>query len=636
MDDVNEDGREHGDRGTGGQAAQDAIGNGSVELSRRRILRSLGLGAAAAVAGSALGSATTLTGLPGRHDLAAAGAAPLAGAAASPGPAAIGTTRDLWGPLITFRTPDGRYAAPIHACLLPQGNIMFMGGARASIAADPDVVFSRYSFTMMPGALGAAAPAEVTGTPWLEPMDITNQFVGGYVISDDLFCAGHALTNDGRLVTVGGTQSWKSLTKDKYDSTAYVFTGLAYATVFDGQGWRRVTHNMIGQTPNGQPRRWYPTVTRLPGGRLLVTSGNDEVYPVNRVNLSAEIFNPADETWSMASAFGQVPLEIWNHDYTHMVLLPKPIGGYQALSFGEMGIPVLHGVLSPIPWKVRRTNPRPGSEAFQAARIANGNQWSSDLAPNSGASTVPLPIRVNDGEWGYANGSVLIAGGAMDTAHAENIDVYDPVADAWHPSITTGIARHHTDTVCLPDGRILILGGEGMGVSALVAGYVDPAQNFAYSQGTGDSTELRAYHGVAILLPDGRVLFGGGRGADDAPWSEKPNFRYYYPNYMFSPRPVIASAPATIGINAAFSITTNGKAPAEIVLMGLGSFTHCFDQNQRHVQLRLSSVTTTGSSHVASVIGPPDRTTAPPGHYLLFALDGARIPSVAKIVRVLP
>ncbi len=609
-----------------------AIGNGSEELSRRRVLASLGLGA---VATAAAGSLLDLT------SVAAVSAAtttpmPTTPTTTTPAITAPAITNDYWGPLITFRTPDGRYGAPIHACLLPTGAIMFMGGARASTAADPDVVFSRYSFTMRPDALGAVAPAEIVGTPWIEPMDITNQVVGGYVISDDLFCAGHGLTNDGRLVTVGGTQSWKSLTKDKYDGTAYVFTGLAYATIFDGQAWRRVANPMVGKTPAGQPRRWYPTVTRLPGGRLLVVSGNDEVYPVNRVNLSAELFNPADQTWSLASAFGQVPLEIWNHDYTHTVLLPKAIGVYQALSFGEMGIPVLHSVLSPIAWKVRTGRPRPGSESFQATRVANGNQWSSDLAPNSGASTVPLPIRVNDGEWGYANGSVLIAGGGMDTVHAERIDVYDPIADAWRPSISTGIQRHHTDAVCLPDGRILILGGEGMGVAALVAGYVDPAQNFAYSHGTGDSTELRAYHGVAILLPDGRVLFGGGRGADDAPWSEKPNFRYYYPSYMFGTRPVITAAPATIAVNAPFSITLTGPAPTEVVLMGLGSFTHCFDQNQRHVQLRLTSVASTGTTHVSSVVGPGDRGTAPPGHYMLFVLDGTRTPSVAKIIRVAP
>jgi hypothetical protein len=31
---------------------------------------------------------------------------------------------------------------------------------------------------------------------------------------------------------------------------------------------------------------------------------------------------------------------------------------------------------------------------------------------------------------------------------------------------------------------------------------------------------------------------------------------------------------------------------------------------------------------------PPDRQTAPPGHYMLFVLNQANIPSVARIVHL--
>ena len=68
-----------------------------------------------------------------------------------------------------------------------------------------------------------------------------------------------------------------------------------------------------------------------------------------------------------------------------------------------------------------------------------------------------------------------------------------------------------------------------------------------------------------------------------------------------------------------------------VVLIGLGSMTHAFDANQRHVQLALAgSPTATG----ATVLGPPDRQTAPPGHYMLFVLNQTHIPSIARIVRL--
>jgi hypothetical protein len=34
------------------------------------------------------------------------------------------------------------------------------------------------------------------------------------------------------------------------------------------------------------------------------------------------------------------------------------------------------------------------------------------------------------------------------------------------------------------------------------------------------------------------------------------------------------------------------------------------------------------------VTGPPNPQTAPPGHYMLFVLDQARTPSIARVVHL--
>ena len=69
----------------------------------------------------------------------------------------------------------------------------------------------------------------------------------------------------------------------------------------------------------------------------------------------------------------------------------------------------------------------------------------------------------------------------------------------------------------------------------------------------------------------------------------------------------------------------------EAVLIGFGSMTHSFDMNQRYVQLPVNAVTA-----VSVEIGPPESPrVAPPGHYMLFLLDAARIPSEAIIVQLL-
>jgi len=59
--------------------------------------------------------------------------------------------------------------------------------------------------------------------------------------------------------------------------------------------------------------------------------------------------------------------------------------------------------------------------------------------------------------------------------------------------------------------------------------------------------------------------------------------------------------------------------------------THAFDANQRHVQLALEG---TPTSTGATVIGPPNPQTAPPGYYMLFVLNQSNTPSVARIVRL--
>jgi len=180
---------------------------------------------------------------------------------------------------------------------------------------------------------------------------------------------------------------------------------------------------------------------------------------------------------------------------------------------------------------------------------------------------------------------------------------------------------------------MLLIAGNGPDNRVRHAFYVDPTDDFRLSMGESDGGEIRGYHSISILLPDGRVLVGGGRDETTATSLEKPSFRFYYPQYMFASRPTIVSAPTMISYGERFTVESDTSTPTEAVLISLGSMTHSFDMNQRSIQLDVAEVVASGSGRDRSVvIAPTDASAAPPGPYMLFLLDADRIPSMARML----
>lgn len=541
------------------------------------------------------------------------------------------TEPDRLSGLIAITDTAGAPLAPVHAHLRRDGSVLLIGKTGSAGILTP--------------AQLAATPSTVKLAPATAPVEAYFTSIPPYVVTDLLFCAGHTQLADGSFFSVGGTRDYNDVAQPP--GTDYL-VGLDYGTVLDGT-WQRTAARMTISGPTNATR-WYPQATRLADGRILITGGWDMplytppgIGPLEGTrNVSAEIYDPktgpAAGTFTPLTTSATTPLAIFNRDYTHAFVLPT--GADDGFVLGESSAPVMFSLARPGVWSTRIV-PRPGTILAP--------DGTSPMTPNDGASSAMLPIRLQDGQWGYRNGAVLVAGGAHWTQSERSIDVYDPIEDRWCVSGTgTGACttprldmagrRHHPSTVVLPDGRMLVIAGhdDADPGSTLIrkALLVDPATGFQLTEGQAAMGEIRGYHTVTLLLPDGRVLVGGGRsaGPTSVAEDERTDLRFYSPPYLDAARlplrPQLTSAPAILRYNTAASIGVSGQA-TEAALIGLGSMTHSFDSNQRHVQLAL-----TPAAGGATIVGPRDARTAPPGYYMLFVLGPSRTPSVARIVRV--
>ena len=152
----------------------------------------------------------------------------------------------------------------------------------------------------------------------------------------------------------------------------------------------------------------------------------------------------------------------------------------------------------------------------------------------------------------------------------------------------------------------------------------------------------RQYHSSASLLPDGRVLTGGGgvcASCIDVGYLEK-NIEYFEPPYLFkkdgsgdlATRPVISSAPTSWSYGEEVNITSpQAGSIAKVGLVRLGANTHSQDQGQRYIPLK-----DLHPLHRARSLPRRQRrqTSRQPGTTCFSSPMTAGVPSVAKIINL--
>jgi len=352
--------------------------------------------------------------------------------------------------------------------------------------------------------------------------------------------------------------------------------GLNYASIYDPQA------NTWARQPDMNAGRWYPTTTTLADGSVLVVSGDVDITV--GANILPQVWT--NGTWrDLSTAQVARPL------YPFMFLAPDGRVFYAG--------PDIYS-------KYLNTS---GTGAWTAVATSTGGLRSYGTAVM------------------YEPGKVLMVGGNdPPKASAEKIDL-NLATPTWQSGGLMHTPRRQVNSTVLPDGTVLITGGSsGAGFNNSAAPVYtaerwDPAQN-SFTE-LASATRYRGYHSIALLLPDGRVLSSGG--------DNEPNAEVFSPPYLFKgARPVVTSSPPSITWGESFSVDTpDATSITAATLVRLSAVTHAFNMNQRFNRLAFSQ-----KPGGLTVTAPSGAKIAPPGDYMLFVLNAAGVPSIARIVRL--
>ncbi len=438
---------------------------------------------------------------------------------------------------------------------------------------------------------------------------------------------------------------------NKYDFASG--TPQTWTSIFDPTT-TQATETLIVST---QHQMFCPGISHLYDGRILIAGGSDAS--------ATSIYNPFTDSWQSAETMNiargyqsNVTLSD-NRVFTIGGSWNGGIGGKDGeiwrdgLGWSRLDNALVDPIIGPDPEGAYRGDNHAWLFAAQNGKVFQaGPSVQMNWFTTSGSGSVTYAGNRGDDTYSingtaamYDIGKILKAGGgeAYNLGYPANnrayvIDINNDNDVTVLPVAPMQYARGFHNSVVLPNGQVIVIGGMPNPVAfsdfnaVLVPELWDPTTKTWSS--LASMQVPRNYHSVALLLPDGRVFSGGG-GLCENCGANHPDAQIYSPPYLFNSdgtladRPTIYTTTGTAVYGSTIQVTANGEV-SNFSLVRFSTVTHTVNNDQRRIPL---TFTTAGTNSYNLEI-PTDPGVAPPGYYMLFALDSQGVPSVANILRV--
>jgi N-acetylneuraminic acid mutarotase len=367
------------------------------------------------------------------------------------------------------------------AVLMPSGKVFAIGGAAGTSRAttqmyDPaanvwtpaaSMVFARNALTATVLPNGKVLAAAGFGAGALKSAELYDPAAGTWTRTGDLATARSlhtaTLLPSGKVLVAGGYDLGHVSSAELYDPATNAWSSAGTLNI---------------------ARDWH-TAALLPSGKVLIAGGFGTGGSGSVPLSSAEIYDPATNTWTLAS-----PMSIARAVFT---ATPLPSGK----------VLVTGGDTNPLT--------AASAEVFDPA--------SGTWTPVSSMSH----MRAYHSATLLPSGHVLVAAGINLGTWVLDAEIYDPVSNVWHAAGTMSTPRQFHAAVGLPSGKVLFVGGNNAGGAIASVELYDPTTTTSITSVVPDVTEVGAESVVSFEVnaefgtPTGSVVVTDDAGASCGP-----------------------------------------------------------------------------------------------------------------------